>query len=428
MSPTIEYVTLNRGIESIVDGPFGSNLASEHYVDEGARVVRLGNIGQMAFRDDDKAFISIEQFNALKRHAVSPGDLLVAGLGDEINAVGRACVAPVGLGPALVKADCFRLRVLPLVFDPRYIGWYLNSSLAAHLVELESRGATRVRATPEAIARIMVPLHTIEMQRRIADFLDDQVALIDRIICARRRQADALLGAARSRAEELVWRGLRDEPLGATGVDPAPLAPLRWDRIRNKNLLREATELSKNGSEDLLSVSHLTGVTLRSEKTVTMFMAESLVGYKVVRPGDLVINTLWAWMGALGVSDMHGIVSPAYGVYRPISPKFDRDYFDILYRSSAYVCEMTRHSKGVWSSRLRLYPESFLGLRVVAPPRDEQNEIVAVIHREVGEFEPFSQDLNRSVGLLSDLKRSLITSAVTGKFDESLADGSRAPL
>jgi type I restriction enzyme S subunit len=32
----------------------------------------------------------------------------------------------------------------------------------------------------------------------------------------------------------------------------------------------------------------------------------------------LVINTLWAWMAALGVTRHIGIVSPAYGVYRPI--------------------------------------------------------------------------------------------------------------
>ena len=40
------------------DGPFGSNLKSVHYVENGIRVVRLQNIGVGEFLDDDRAFIS----------------------------------------------------------------------------------------------------------------------------------------------------------------------------------------------------------------------------------------------------------------------------------------------------------------------------------------------------------------------------------
>ena len=70
--------------------------------------------------------------------------------------------------------------------------------------------------------------------------------------------------------------------------------------LRAKRLFREVDERSKTGKEELLSVSHLTGVTPRRLKNVTMFMAESNVGHKVCRPGNLVINTWCAWMAALG--------------------------------------------------------------------------------------------------------------------------------
>src|SRR5690606_3497244 len=134
--------------------------------------------------------------------------------------------------------------------------------------------------------------------------------------------------------------------------------PARWSWMRNKALLYEAQGLSVDGSEELLSVSHLTGVGPRSEKNVTMTSAESLEGYRLVESGDLVINTMWAWMGALGVAKQSGIVSPAYGVYRP-RPRalFEPRFFDYLYRSPEYVMEMTRLSRGIWSSRLRIYPE-----------------------------------------------------------------------
>ena len=103
--------------------------------------------------------------------------------------------------------------------------------------------------------------------------------------------------------------------------------PAHWHEKRAKYFFKEIDERSQAGDEEMLSVSHITGVTPRSQKNVTMFMAESNVGQKCCQPGDLVINTLWAWMSALGVSNYAGIVSPAYGIYRQ---RGNQDY-DWLY-------------------------------------------------------------------------------------------------
>ena len=123
--------------------------------------------------------------------------------------------------------------------------------------------------------------------------------------------------------------------------------PTTWDLRRAKFLFREIDERSKTGKEELLSVSHKTGVTPRSQKNITMFMAESNVGHKICRPQDLVINTLWAWMAAMGVSNHTGIVSPAYGVYRPIDPDmFLPRFADQLLRTPFYADEYKRRSTG----------------------------------------------------------------------------------
>jgi type I restriction enzyme, S subunit len=86
--------SLRRGLSFLTDGPFGSAFTSADYSDEGAAVVRLGNIGFAEWRGDDLARIPLQLFDTFRRYQVRAGDLLIASLGDERNHAGRACVAP----------------------------------------------------------------------------------------------------------------------------------------------------------------------------------------------------------------------------------------------------------------------------------------------------------------------------------------------
>ena len=192
--------------------------------------------------------------------------------------------------------------------------------------------------------------------------------------------------------------------------------PSGWDLRRGKILYREVDERSKTGKEELLSVSHKTGVTPRSQKNVTMFLAASNVGHKICRSNDLVINTLWAWMAALGVTQHTGVVSPAYGVYRPSCP--DRllpKFADLVLRTPIYAAEYLRRSTGVNSSRLRLYPEDFLRIPVLMPGTNEQAAIVRFLDHANGKIDGFIRAKRKLIGLLNEQKQAIIHRAVTGK-------------
>lgn len=161
-----------------------------------------------------------------------------------------------------------------------------------------------------------------------------------------------------------------------SGVDWLGRVPAHWIVDRAKAQFREVDERSKAGDEELLSVSHKTGVTPRRFKTITMFQAESYAGYKLARSGDLVVNTMWAWMAALGVSQHDGIVSNAYGVYRPREgAEMDGRYYDRLLRTEMYRAEYVRRSTGITTSRLRLYPPKLLGMPLIQPLPEEQRRI-----------------------------------------------------
>ena len=206
-----------------------------------------------------------------------------------------------------------------------------------------------------------------------------------------------------------------------SGISWLDSVPTGWSSKRAKYFLHEVDERSVSGKEELLSVSHKTGVTPRSQKNITMFMAESYVGHKVCRAGDIVINTMWAWMAALGASKQTGIVSPAYGVYRLKNrDAFEPQYLDYLLRTQAYASEYLCRSTGVNTSRLRLYPDKFLEIPILCPPLDEQIAINKFIGHADQKIRRAIRAKKNLIALLSEQKQVILNQTVTKGLDSNV--------
>lgn len=310
---------------------------------------------------------------------------------------------------AVLRPDQGRIR-------GRFLFRCLQAKSIRVQLELGSRGVTRFGLPKDEIGKLILPVPPLEQQSIIADFLDLETARLDGLLAAKKRLVGLLAAKRQALITRAVTRGVvPGAPLRDSGIPWIGKIPAHWDTERSKWLFRERDERSVTGEEEMLTVSHLTGVTPRSEKEVNMFEAETTEGYKICFRGDLVINTLWAWMGAMGVSPVHGIVSPAYNVYVP-GERFDPAYVDALVRIRVFAEEATRFSKGVWSSRLRLYPEGFFEIRMPVPPLDEQRAIVGHIAFETAKLEALSRAAERTIGLLRERRAALIAAAVTGQI------------
>lgn len=181
---------LKRLVTRVSDGPFGSSLASSHYVDDPAvRVVRLGNIGRGVFKHDDRVGVSAEYgYGELGAWLLDPGDVVLAALGDANHPLGRAAVVPDDIRPAIHKADCYRLVARPERVISEYLAWALSYGISSDYAPLVGRGATRQRLTTETAREIPVPTPSIRAQEE----------LMRR--CQRLRLS---VGAASARAEEI---------------------------------------------------------------------------------------------------------------------------------------------------------------------------------------------------------------------------------
>lgn len=387
---------------------------SEVYVREGVMLLRSQNVHFDGLRLDDVVFIEESVDEEMASTRVEPQDVLLNITGASI---GRCTIAPDGIAAANVNQHVCILRPALDRVTPQFLNLALQSSEIQTAIFSGENGSSREGLNFGQISELEIILPPLEQQKIIARSTGNSIENLESLISEKRSFLKLLAEKRRTFVARAIAQGVNpDASWRDSGIPWLGEIPKHWKIERAKWLLTERDIRSDTGDEVLLSVSHLTGVTSRAEKNVNMFMAESLEGYKRCEAGDLVINTLWAWMGAMGVARQPGIVSPAYNVYQPV-PELDPDYVDLLVRTPRFAEEITRYSKGVWSSRMRLYPEGLYEAWLPVPPKEEQKAIVAHIKNETLKIDAFALATEKTIALLQERRSALISAAVTGQLD-----------
>lgn len=265
-------------------------------------------------------------------------------------------------------------------------------------------------------SNMLLALPPKEIQIRSAQYLNAKCTEIDTMLSKTRSSIEEYKKLKQAVITQAVTKGVRGKrEMKDSGVEWISEIPANWTVKRGKQLFSETNERSETGSEELLTVSHITGVTPRSQKNVNMFKSESLVGYKICHNGDLAANTMWMWQGAIGVSKFHGVISPSYNTYRQKTNDYYFEYLDFLLRIRPLIDAYTIHSTGITLSRLRLYPDSFLSLYFIVPPITEQKEIADYLDTKCAEIDRLIAKKEQLVKELESYKKSLIYEVVTGK-------------
>lgn len=397
------------------------------YVSELSPSVAFDGFGD----DDDLTFLPMDRVksgyfipntNKFSKYGASyttfeDGDILLAKVTPCFENGNIAIAEDLVNGKGFGSSELFVIR--PIAAERRFLFYYFQSSIFKQDGEASMTGAGGLkRVSPDLLRQHHLPCPSRNVQRQVANYLDRETARIDGLIAEKARMLALLEKKRTALISRIVTRGLDpNAPLKPSGQEWLGEIPPHWRVERAKNLFSVRDERSEDGSEELLTVSHITGVTSRSEKDVYMFQADDKAGYKRCLPGDLAINTLWAWMGAMGISPLQGIVSPDYHVYTSKGDLLP-DYVNLLCRSRPFVAEVNRWSKGVWSSRLRLYPENFFEMRLPVPSHGEQRAIVDAIQSDEAKANQLRDALQISIGLAKERRAALITAAVTGQIPQ----------
>ena len=199
-----------------------------------------------------------------------------------------------------------------------------------------------------------------------------------------------------------------------SGVEWLGEVPDGWHVQKFRHLFRESGEKIENEVVGpMLSVSGYRGIEVKEyDDENRRRSADESIGYRIVRVGQLVVNTMWLNYAGLGVSAHEGHVSPAYRSYW-ISPDIHSGFVHHLLRSGLYVQGYTQLLTGVRPNSLQMSRDDLMEFPVLVPERDEQAHIAAFLDRETAKIDALVAEQQRLIALLKEKRQAVISHAVT---------------
>ena len=305
-------------------------------------------------------------------------------------------------------------------------GYYSHFFKAKPFIDSLSLFVTGIREGQnidyERLSRAELPMPSEDEQAAIVRFLDHANRKIDGFIRAKRKLIGLLNEQKQAIIHRAVTRGLHpDVPLKPSGIPWLGDIPKHWEAKRIKYLLREVDNRSTTGLEPLLSMRMHHGLVVFSEHFTRPPQAATLVGFKIVRPRQFVVNRMQAGNGVIFPSclSITGLVSPDYAVFDPIAD-VNVDYLGELFRSRTLRVKFRSESKGLGngtSGFMRLYNDRFGAIHIPLPPRKEQDSILKGIGEQSADLNTAIARTEREIALMQEYRTRLTADLVTGKLD-----------
>lgn len=415
---------------AITDGPFGSDMKTDDYVDNGVPIIQLNNITPNQHKLNKIKFVSEEKAYHLKKHTIFPGEIVIA----KMMPSGKAAIVQDAFEKYIISADCIRVKVNE-ENNARFICYSINA-LAAIEANISSFGATRSRINLGDAKKLKIVRPSLPEQQHIADFLDTKCREIDSVIektkvslCEYKKLKQAIITRA-------VTKGIREnKKLVDSKIDWLGEIPSDWQICKIKHLLIKGKEgikigpfgsslTNKVGGDDLgpYKIYGQWNIVRKDFSAGNNYVSEEtyndLSAYQIV-PGDILISM----MGTVGKCAIipngiqEGIMDSHVIKARLNTLKVDPEFFEYEYDKdcSQIILEQINRNK-TGSIMDGLNSSIVKSLFFVLPPTvDEQREIVSFLNKKCSEIDSLIASKEKFITELESYKKSLIYEYVTGK-------------
>lgn len=348
---------------------------------------------------------------------LKPNDVLINSTGT--GTLGRvAHVQDDPASPMFADGHVTIIRDSSQRFEPRYLFYVLSVQQEQITVECSDGATNQIELSRHKLGNKYIEWPPIDVQRQVVAYLDRHTNHIDKLITEKQSLLDLLVEKRRAVIADCAARGLNASALlRDSGIPWLSEIPAHWDTVRARFLFAESN-LPVRPDDQMVTCFRDGEVTLRSNRRDEGFTNAVLeLGYQGIRSGQLVLHSMDAFAGAIGVSDSDGKCSPEYVICDPMTDRTDSYYYGLLLREMALRNFIQASCPAVRERAPRIRFNDFKDFLLPVPPLPEQREIVAKAAEYLAPINALHAEATSTVALLQERCSALISAAVTGQID-----------
>lgn len=360
-------------------------------------------------------YISNDTYSSMYRGRIRGRDVLMVKDGATIGKTAFVPILPYDR--MAVNEHVFILRPTIDVL-PEFLYFLIASGMAQQQIALLTKGAAQPGLSSDFAGDVWVAIPPLVEQRTVVMFLRNETQILDKLIEKKKQQIELVYEKRDAEIARAISKGVNlDSPLATSDIEWLDKVPCHWEARRARFLFRQLF-LPPNDDSGIVTAFRDGQVTLRgNRRTEGYTFAIKELGYQGVRVGDLVIHSMDAFAGAIGVSESNGKCTGEYVVCESLNAGLNNEYYAECLRFMAkqryiyVICSAVRER----APRFRF--NRFKDVMLPVPPREEQASIAEQIIARRTRATQLIERINLSLHTIAQYRLRLITAAVTGKID-----------
>ncbi len=351
------------------------------------------------------------------RRIVRQGDVIVSTVRTYLRAIVRIEAADANV---IVSTGFAVIR--PRDLDDGFCAYALRAPSFVERVVANSVGVSYPAINASDLACLETAFPPLAEQCAIAGFLDRETAKIDSLVAKKERLIELLQEKRTALISRAVTRGLDPNvPVKDSGVEWLGEVPAHWNVTKLRRLITQVFRPLRVEPEQLYRE-----IGIRSWGK-GIFHKDPVAGAHLgdkrvfnVGPGELVLNIVFAWEGAVAVvseADKGMIASHRFPAFQHFSALVHLDYLLMFLQSEHGRAIMGLNSPGAAGRNRTIRIDAFLDEEIPLPPLEEQQEVVSAFRSNEQRLQSLSAKVGEATDRLKELRTALISAAVTGRID-----------